>query len=135
MEHIQKIILYVDDDADDREFLSAALKEVNPAVDIVFAENGLKALDYLNAAKDNNSQLPCLIVLDLNLPYLDGRETFKKIKNDERLQSVPIIVFTSSMNPNDKKLFNNLGIEFITKPDNIAFMNNIASRMLVKCAL
>ncbi|MBD0332576.1 MAG: response regulator [Chitinophagaceae bacterium] len=133
MESIHKTILYVEDDADDREFLSEALKEVNPDVEVVFAENGLKALDYLSTIKNNQSKLPCLIVLDINMPYLDGKETFRRIKSDSGLKDVPIVVFTSSRNPNDKALFNNSGIEFITKPDNFSFINTVASQMINLC--
>ena len=129
----QKKILYVDDDADDREFFSEAIKDGNPSTNIVFAENGLEALDYLNSVLNTRSNLPCLIVLDLNMPLLDGKETFQRIKRNERLQNVPIVIFTSSNKPADKDLFNSHGIEFITKPTNFQFMKNIANHMLNHC--
>ncbi len=133
MEHDQKTILYVDDDADDREFLAEAIKGVNATVEVRFAENGLEALNLLDTIKNTPAELPCLIILDINMPYLDGRETFRRIRNHTQLQSIPIVVFTSSANPNDRALFNELGIEFITKPDNISYMNTIASRMINMC--
>src|SRR5579875_1097447 len=106
MQHT-KTILYIDDDIDDRELLSDALKEANPAVEIVLAEDGLKALQYLNEAK--HAQLPCLIVLDINMPYLDGKQTAKMIKDDAALRDIPIIAFTSSESPHDKALFHDYG--------------------------
>lgn len=129
---MNKTILFVEDDADDREFLSVVVNEMNPAVNVVFAENGLKALEYLNERKEKE-QLPCLIVLDLNMPYLDGKETFKKIKQELQLDDVPIIIFTSSHNPNDRLLFTSMGIEFITKPDDFSYMNKIVSHMISVC--
>lgn len=129
---MNKTILFVEDDADDREFLSFVVNEMNPAVNVVFAENGLKALEYLNERKEKE-QLPCLIVLDLNMPYLDGKETFKKIKQELQLDDVPIIIFTSSHNPNDRLLFTSMGIEFITKPDDFSYMNKIVSHMISVC--
>jgi CheY-like chemotaxis protein len=129
---VKKTILYVDDDADDREFLSDAIKDVNPQVEVVLAENGLKALDYLNTVK--NEHLPCVIILDINMPYMDGRQTSSRIRSEPGLKDIPIIVFTSSANPNDKVLFNSLGIEFISKPNNISFMKSIATQMLVNCS-
>ena len=123
-------ILYVDDDEDDREFLSEAFKEVAPEVEVVLAENGLKALDYLSAVKDNHTKLPSLIVLDINMPYLDGVQTFQRIKQEPELQRVPVVIFTSSENPSDKTLFSGFGVELITKPDNISYLNQIANRML-----
>ena len=133
-EYISKKILYIDDDEDDREFLLDAINELDPAIEVVLAENGLKALDYLNTIKDSDIKLPCLIILDINMPYLDGMHTFQRIKNDRKLESVPIVIFTSSENPNDKILFNSLGVELISKPNNISYMANIANYMLTKCA-
>lgn len=128
---MNKTILFVDDDADDRDILGDVLKIVNPEVNAVFAENGLKAIEYLSDKE--SSELPCLIVLDLNMPYLDGKETFKKIRNELNLASVPVIIFTSSYNPNDRHLFNTLGIEYITKPDEFSDLNKIVGHMVNLC--
>jgi CheY-like chemotaxis protein len=128
----EKTILYVDDDEDDQEFLMEAIKEVNPNVEVVLAGNGIEALDYLDTVKDT-FKLPNLIILDINMPYLNGKETFERIKNDLRLQNIPVIFFTSSENPNDRALFNKLGIEYITKPSNASYLNKIARHMLKVC--
>jgi CheY-like chemotaxis protein len=127
---MSKTILFVDDDADDRDVLADVLQQVSTQVNAVFAENGLKAIEYLSAS----SQLPCLIVLDLNMPVLDGKETFKKIKNELNLGSVPVIIFTSSHNPNDRNLFHSLGIEYITKPDDFSHLNKIVGHMVNVCS-
>jgi CheY-like chemotaxis protein len=128
-----KTILYVDDDEDDREFLTEAIKNVNAEVEVILAENGLEAMDYLNEAKQKQTQLPCLIVLDINMPYLDGRETFTRIQNDSALRSVPVIMFSSSQKPHDKTHFNSLGVEYFTKPTNISYLSSIASHMVGVC--
>jgi CheY-like chemotaxis protein len=130
---MSKTILFVDDDADDRDVLADVLGIVNPQVNAVFAENGLKALEYLSDKRES-SQLPCLIVLDLNMPLLDGKETFRKIRNELNLSSIPVIIFTSSHNPNDQNLFNSLGIEFITKPDDFTRLNKIVGHMVNVCS-
>ena len=77
--------------------------------------------------------MPCLIVLDLNMPYLDGRQTCRRIKNEPRLDGIPIIVFTSSHNPNDKVLFESQGVEFITKPEDFSSLQAIVKHMLDVC--
>lgn len=125
-------ILIVEDDEDDREILSEAMKCVSESASIAFAENGLTALEYLTQNKEPE-QLPCLIVLDLNMPYLDGRQTCQRIKNDLKLDGVPIIVFSSSGNPNDKALFERQGIEFITKPEEFTSLQAIVKHMLDVC--
>jgi len=127
-----KTILFVEDDEDDRDLLSMAIQEINASAKLVFMENGLRALEYLNGVKQA-SQLPCLIVLDLNMPFLDGKETYQKIKEDLQLDEVPVVIFTSSSNPNDRELFSRQGVEFITKPDNFSMMNTIVVHMLDLC--
>ena len=127
-----RTILYVDDDADDRDIFQHAVKRVNPDVNVVFAENGVQALDYLHASL-NSDGLPCLMVLDINMPVLDGKETYQRVQNDERLHDLPVIIFTSSQRPSDQQLFNSMGIELIVKPSNVGYMNNIVNRMVTYC--
>jgi CheY-like chemotaxis protein len=133
METNSKLILYVEDDADDQEFLCDAIAKQTSDVKVILAENGLKALDCLSELKERKSQLPDLIVLDINMPFLDGKETFEKIKEDKALQKVPIIVFSSSSRPNDKAMFNSLGIEFFTKPTDMSYFDTIVSHMIKVC--
>ncbi|MBC7949092.1 MAG: response regulator [Chitinophagaceae bacterium] len=128
-----KTILYVDDDEDDRELLSEAINEINPAVNVVFAVNGIEAMDYLNNTEQTNGKFPCLVVLDINMPYLDGRQTFLRIKKDPKFQKLPVIIFTSSKNPNDRALFQDQGVELITKPNDIHYLTSIANHMLSHC--
>jgi CheY-like chemotaxis protein len=125
-------ILYIDDDPDDREILHSVLSERKENIKLVEAENGLQGLKYLDTAK-KSGMLPCLIILDLNMPLLDGRQTLIRIKQDVSLQKVPVIVYTSSYNPNDKSFFNRQGIDLITKPSNISFLRKIADQMLRYC--
>jgi CheY-like chemotaxis protein len=129
----QKFILYVDDDEDDRELLSDAIKSANPDVDVMLAENGLEALQSLNGLKEANMRLPCLIVLDINMPFLDGKETFDRLKEDTVLSRLPVIVFSSSEKPQDKALFAAMGIDFFTKPSDIHYMGQIVNHMISKC--
>lgn len=124
-----KTILYVDDDEDDVELLTDAIRGIDPKVTIAIAKNGAEALTYLQSVQ----KLPCLIVLDLNMPYLNGKQTFDKIKADSSLQHIPVIVFSSSANPSDKATFNSLGIDFITKPHNFSAISEAAIRMLNNC--
>ena len=133
METKQKIILYVDDDEDDRELLTDAIQQANSDIEIVLAKNGLEALDYLLRQKKGGDPLPGLIVLDLNMPFLGGKETFQQLKADPDLQNVPIIVFTSSERPADKALFDQLGIEYIVKPTSVRHIGEVVNHLLEVC--
>lgn len=129
----KKRILCVDDDPDDRQFLSEAINEADPGVSVVEVENGVAALDYLNEVKTHYGEMPCLIVLDINMPLLDGKQTYQRLKEDPELKKIPVVVFTSSENPNDKQLFKSLGVLMLSKPDNLLYMNRIADNILSYC--
>ncbi|RYF84907.1 MAG: response regulator [Chitinophagaceae bacterium] len=109
-------ILIVDDDADDREIIRDAFQTTLDDQDYIFIENGDRLLDYL--VENHEANTPSLIMLDLNMPGKDGRETLKEIKTDNRFQHIPTIVFTTSSSHRDKQTVYDLGANcFITKPD------------------
>jgi Response regulator containing CheY-like receiver, AAA-type ATPase, and DNA-binding domains len=109
-------ILIVDDDVDDREIIRDAFMSTSQDQDYFFIENGEKLIEYLEA--ESNDQLPSLILLDLNMPGKDGRETLKELKLNKRYQCIPTLVFTTSSSIRDKKNAYELGANcFITKPD------------------
>lgn len=128
-------LLVVEDDSDDRELMLQAIQQMNSKINLVFAENGIEALKYLQMIQEDKSKLPCLIVLDLNMPYIDGKETYRRIKEVSGLNAVPVVIFTSSMNPNDRQMFENAGVEFITKPDHFSSFKNMVKGMLQKCSM
>jgi len=125
--------LYVDDDEDDQALFSAAMRQLSPTTEIIQARNGLEALNYLNTGT-GHSGLPNLIVLDLNMPVLDGRETFERLRLNPELRGIPTVIFSSSLNPNDKVLFKSQGAEFISKPNDYSQLSRLASEMLGLCA-
>lgn len=109
-------IVIVDDDTDDREIIRDAFDSVLHEQDYVFWENGDRLLNYLADTADE--ALPSLIMLDLNMPGRDGRETLKALKSDLRFQHIPTVVFTTSSSHRDKQTVYNLGANcFVSKPD------------------
>ncbi|HEU0111171.1 MAG TPA: response regulator [Flavisolibacter sp.] len=112
----EHFIIIVDDDTDDREILKDAFVSVTKEHQYIFFENGDMLLDYLYNHTENG--LPSLILLDLNMPGKDGRETLKELKSDKRFSPIPTIVFTTSSSLRDKITSYDLGANcFITKPD------------------
>jgi CheY-like chemotaxis protein len=109
-------ILIVDDDADDREIIRDAFSGTAPDQEYIFLENGDKLLAYLES--DLAPQNLSLILLDLNMPGKDGRESLREIKTDKRFHQIPIVVFTTSSSERDRAMAYELGANcFITKPD------------------
>lgn len=114
-------ILMADDDADDRRLTKDALEESRLANDLRFVENGEELLDYLrHEGKFKNEQdipRPGLILLDLNMPRMDGRTALKEIKADPELRQIPVSVLTTSKADEDIFRSYDLGVNsYIVKP-------------------
>jgi CheY-like chemotaxis protein len=123
MPHSRKpiIILYAEDDPEDRMLMKEALKENRLANELHFVEDGEELMDYLNRRGKYNkltkAQLPGFILLDLNMPKKDGRECIEEIKDDPNLRNIPIVVLTTSKAEEDILQSYSLGANsYITKP-------------------
>lgn len=119
----RKCILVADDDADDRELIKVAFEENAANVEINFVENGEELLHYLHRqgkyADEDKYPYPSLILLDLNMPKRDGRETLRSIKEDHRLKALPIVILTTSTAPKDVAKCYELGVNsYMIKPTN-----------------
>jgi CheY-like chemotaxis protein len=114
-------ILMANDDEDARFLVEEALREVRVSIRSKSVENGEQVLDYLyrrgQYAAASNWHRPDLILLDLNMPRLDGRETLTLIKSDPDLQPIPIVILTTSQRGGDVWRCYQLGANsFIPKP-------------------
>lgn len=109
-------IVIVDDDTDDREILRDAFLMSHNETQFLLFENGDQLLNYLQSLSDTSSL--SMVMLDLNMPGKDGRETLRQIKSSKQLHSLPVVVFTTSSSPRDKLLVYEAGANcFVTKPD------------------
>ena len=107
-------ILYADDDLDDKTWVSEASQLLDYSLDIDFVENGRQVFEYLK----NYLELPALIVLDLNMPELDGRQTLKKLKTSSEYKDIPVVIVTTSSNKVDMDICSRLGASlYLVKPD------------------
>lgn len=115
-------ILLCDDDAEDRELTRQALEAAHVSNVVEVCEDGEQLLDYLYqrgayAGETGKAPRPGLILLDLNMPNLDGREALKIIKADPSLRDIPIVVLTTSRADKDVITSYELGVNsFISKP-------------------
>lgn len=132
MNLLSNTILLVDDDPDDLEFYGESMRHVKPSLVIREANSGIKALEYLNKAKSEHA-LPCLIILDVNMPMMSGRETLLEIKKDKDLVSIPIVIFSTASSPREKQYFTDYEIEFFTKPCSLSEMQLLARKLLRYC--
>jgi CheY-like chemotaxis protein len=110
-------ILLVEDNPADIEITRRALEKGQVMNELIVARDGQEALDILFAAKNGEARCPGLILLDLNLPKVDGREVLEKIKTDPKLKRIPVVILTVSNQDKDVARCYDAGVNtYITKP-------------------
>ena len=117
----ERIILLVEDNPDDVALTLRALKKNNILNQVVVAEDGDKALEYLfgtgEFAGRNVKSLPAVVLLDLKLPKVDGLEVLRRLRADERTNLLPVVILTSSKEEQDVIAGYELGANsYIRKP-------------------
>lgn len=110
-----KKILMVDDDAEDRMLMQDIFSEIGISGEAHYEESGDKALSYLeNLSAD---KLPSLIVLDLNMPKLNGTQVLEMLKKNEKLKDITVVIYSTSVNYIEKKQTLELGAHsYVVKP-------------------
>ena len=117
----EKVILLVEDNADDEALTLRALKNNNIRNEVVVAHDGVEALDYLfgtgaYVGRDAR-ETPQVVLLDLKLPRLDGLEVLRKVRADKRTETLPVVILTSSKEDQDLVNGYRLGANsYIRKP-------------------
>jgi CheY-like chemotaxis protein len=128
----QTTILWVDDDPDDLALMHDVLNRLDSSIQIIEVHNGQQALDYLQKGKQSNF-LPSLIVLDMNMPILSGRETLMLLKQDPQLHTTPTAVFTTSNSPLDKLFCERHDTLMLTKPSTTKGLAEAMQKLLSLC--
>ena len=125
-----KTIYLADDDADDRFLIKEAMTQVEPMVNFVEAENGAELLDQI---KNPNIPDPSLIVMDMNMPVMNGLETIEAIRTDPKLDDVPAVMISTSSDPvlETKALKSGINTYFI-KPSTFKGLIEIVQKLIQK---
>lgn len=131
---INKTILLVEDNPDDELLTIRALKKNEVAQNIVVARDGIEALDYVfNKGKYqyvNSDNLPSLIILDIQLPKMDGFEVLKQLRLHEKTRYIPVVILTTSKEGTDISECFELGANsFIRKPVDFLKFNEIITQV------
>jgi two-component system response regulator len=116
-----KVILLVEDNADDEALALRALRKNNIVNEVVVAHDGVEALDYLfgtgSYAGRDLRNMPQVVLLDLKLPRIDGLEVLRRLRADERTSLLPVVILTSSKEEQDRLNGYRLGANsYIRKP-------------------
>ena len=124
------VVLYVDDDAEDRMLMADAIQMVDSRYQLVAVNDGTQAFHFLNHCR---SSLPRLIILDLNLPGMDGIGIIDKLQQDKIFGSIPIVVFTTSASPADQNTCARYRVDMITKPISFSVLTVTVKKLLSYC--
>jgi len=115
-----KVILLVEDNPRDEALTMRALRKSNIVNDVVVVRDGVEALDYLSGTGTharNPPAMPQLVLLDLKLPKVDGLEVLRRIRADQRISRLPVVIFTSSSEEEDMVKSYDLGANsYVRKP-------------------
>jgi CheY-like chemotaxis protein len=129
----KNIVLYADDDADDLELVLEAFNRFTKNVEVITACNGSQALGCLSELREEHS-FPCLIILDINMPVLNGKEVLIKLREIEGFDSIPVVLFTTSSLPVDEQFAKKYNAGFVTKPLDVSQMKVITESFIDHCS-
>jgi len=123
-------MLLADDDADDRALLIEAFDKADFHTEVQCFENGQQLIDFLK----HTSELPDLIILDYNMPLVNGLQALREIAADARLQHIPVVLWSTSNNEATvKECIKHGAREYFKKPSNLDGYVKIATAMMRLC--
>ncbi|GAC1419539.1 MAG: hypothetical protein NVS1B13_21310 [Flavisolibacter sp.] len=131
--HIHHTVVYADDDSDDLELVQQSFEQHTMNVKVVTFKNGSHVLSYLLSLTPLEPT-PCLIILDINMPIINGKEVLMRLRQVDRLHTVPVVLFTTSSLPLDQDFAHQYNAGFITKPLGIKQMEMITDQFIEHCA-
>jgi len=132
LKEIKPSIILVDDDADDQQLLLQAFQRLTDKYQISTVSSCKNLLELLSATTDN--KLPCLIVLDYNMPGTNGKQALQILQNNRRYKSIPKVIYSTGSEGVDRKEFLSLGAkDYLVKPNSIKEIVDSARKMLEHC--
>ena len=124
-----RFILLGEDDADDQEMLKEVFASIDVSFVLFFVNNGSEMLSALKKLRDD--EMPCLIVLDYNMPGLNAADILRELSTNERCKNIPKVVWSTSGSEKFRSLCLELGaIDYVIKPNNAEELEKLARYML-----
>lgn len=127
-----KAILLGEDDIDDEELLKELFSSIDDSFELTFINNGRAVIEYLDGLPDN--QLPCLLILDYNMPELNGADILESLKSGHRYTDIPKIIWSTSGTETYRKKCLELGAnDYIIKPSRVSELVQAIKHMISYC--
>ena len=128
----KSLVLYADDDIDDLLLLQEAFRDYAHVIDLLTFKDGIELLQYLEQRSPLYPAL-CLIILDINMPRLNGIEILRKLRGKADLTDVPVVLFSTSTLPSEAAVARSLKAGFVTKPLVASQIKQIVGELLMHC--
>ena len=126
----KQFILLAEDDEDDQELIKLAFSKVTQEHDFKIVNNGQEVLDALSGP----GHMPCMIILDLNMPRLDGLQTLRELRKEPKYTDIPVVIFTTSDSDDNKRhSYSSGAADYFIKPSNMKDLVHAAKKMLTYC--
>ena len=129
-----RYIIFADDDADDLELITGFFRQFNRDVNVLEFRDGKEVLQFLDDFAPSTSSL-LLIVLDINMPRVNGLETLAAIRKHSRFRHIPVVIYTTSINQSDQQLAQKLGASWVNKSTSIEGVKQTAKVLAEFCEL
>lgn len=126
-------IVYADDDLDDLFIVEQAFSSFADHINLVHAPDGSSALKTIRELCSNGDE-PCLILLDMNMPVMDGRQTLIQLRKSEQMRKIPVAIFTTSSSPVDQAFAKQWEAHYFTKPLVYDELQQLAKTFVKMCA-
>jgi CheY-like chemotaxis protein len=127
----KSFVLYADDDHEDRDLVKEAFMSYSGSIELKTFESGVELLKYIHSSKSDT--LPCLIVLDINMPLMNGKEVLRNLRCLKDYEEVPVVLFSTSTLPSEKAFAKSFDAVFMTKPLHMSQMYELVDKMLEHC--
>jgi CheY-like chemotaxis protein len=129
----KSLVLYADDDPEDIELVSDAFLSYAQNVELLTFPDGIELLNFIETIDPFHAS-PCLFILDINMPRLDGKETLRRLRRIESFAEVPAVLFSTSSLPADASFAKNFNAGFVTKPLHTNQVHMIIDEIIDHCS-
>lgn len=128
-----RYVIFADDDADDLELITGFFKQYNRNINVLEFKDGKEVLKFLDDFALTTT--PLLIVLDINMPRLNGKETLAAIREHPKYQYTPVVIYTTSNSQTDEEFCRQLGASWVSKSPTIDGVRQVAKVLAEFCEL
>jgi CheY-like chemotaxis protein len=129
----KNLVLYADDDPEDIELVTEAFLAYSQNIELMTFSDGIELLNFIRTI-DPFHAVPCLFILDINMPRLDGKETLRRLRRVEAFSDVPAVLFSTSSLPADAAFAKSFNAGFVTKPLHTSQVHLIIDQIIEHCS-